>query len=244
MPFVKFLLDSSSLFHYYFLMLAHVHKLYGKKSSKNIIIFLGFGLSQKYGPFLGRLFSAYGYQAHVYYYSSKIIGDSAETFEKNTEKIIDSALKIITADKKKKNEWYVFGTSFGSIMALALANKSPKVKKTVLNLCPFNLAETISSWSTKNALIKEILTFKKSLIKKSLTTSPHTQTSHLQNNDVLYFSSLHDHVFPHTQSKKLQKELEKSSRNIISVVNKKHGHILSEAINIFRYDTYLNFLKS
>ncbi len=222
-------------------------KTYGKPSAKNIIIFPGVAFSQKYGTFLGYLFAACGYQAHVIYYSSNIFGTHPKDIRENIMHVVHKAAEHIKKNKKKKMSWYVFGTSLGSVMALKLSNDLPKIEKAIINLCPLSLSSSILSWSNPYKKIKDAYFKHKDMNKKIFSEispiSPDNNISHVSKQEILFYMAKNDKIFPFDEANKLLKKMEEKGSKVTAVINDRHNHQVSEAINIFKTETYLNFLK-
>lgn len=222
-------------------------KTYGKPSAKNIIIFPGVAFSQKYGTFLGYLFAACGYQAHVLYYSSNIFGSHPKDIRENITHVVQKAEEYIKKNKKRKINWYVFGTSLGSVMALKLSHDLPRIEKTVINLCPSSLSSAILSWNNPYKKIKETYLKHKDMSKKIVSelsqVSPSNNITQVKKQEILFYMAKNDSVFPYDDAKSLLSMMEEKGSKVTAVINDRHNHQISEAINIFKTETYLNFLK-
>lgn len=224
-------------------MFSYQIKTYGKSNAKQILIFPGLGISQKYGLFLGRLFAASGYQAHVFYYSD-IFGKSIQEFSNNVQTLVTEALKL-TNKKAKRNEFILFGTSMGSFIALNILNLSPNIKKSVINLCGDDFTLILTSWKKQFNNFKDeyFMNMKKSQIKTLISDlSPENNIDKLKDKKILYFMAEKDNIIPFKNQKGLLKKIKESNIEVTTIINDHHGHVASEAINIFKFNTYLNFL--
>ena len=128
-----------------------------------------------------------------------------------------------------------------------VASTLPQVDKLILNLSGSDLAEITWSWDNvipgfKDTLREQNITLPK-LKKAWLPLSPYHNLKKVTVNNILIYLSAQDELIPFNSQQELLQSLQKKRIYIEAIINERHGHMVSGAINLLRFPVYINFLR-
>ncbi|MBI3290312.1 alpha/beta hydrolase [Candidatus Microgenomates bacterium] len=190
-----------------------------------------------------------GFNCVTYEYDGDTLSpNTKQTVEKVTAIEEDILEKIKKLKERGHSEFAIFGTSLGSLIALMVGNRSPDVSKIILNTTGSDLAQTVWSWDKvnkgfKEKLIDEDLTLDR-LEKIWRKITPINNVDNLKNKKLLIYLSEKDEIIPFVLGRELVEDLKKKNYDTTVIVNPYLDHFLTGAIDLFKANTYLKFLKS
>lgn len=224
-------------------------KIFSLNSKKIIFLLIGWKSQIWKYYFVILTLLANGFDCVAYEYDSDMlspdIGKTISSFDNVTNDI------LLTLEKFKKRgyeDFYIFGTSLGTILSIIVANKTRYIKKIILNLTGASLAGSVWSWDTFNKEFKKDFIAKKitltSLEKSWERLSPINNLNNILDKQILIYLSKHDEVIPFIQGSQLVKEFKNKQIKHRLMVNTHGGHVVSGFVNLLRYGRYIGFLKN
>ena len=225
-------------------------KIFGKNNKK--IIFLLSGWQGKIWNyyFTVKILEFNGFKSIVYEYDDNILSSSIKDTIDNTNEVKKDILKQINNYQKiGYKDFSILGTSYGSIIAFMVTNQTVNISNIIINLTGSNLAEIVWSWDkgkgnlVKKGIIKQNISLKL-LKEKWQKLSPINNLNNLNNKKTLIYLAEKDEVIPFKFQSQLVKGLRQINPNIKVEIDKKFKHLLSAALNLLRYNKYINFLDN
>lgn len=220
----------------------------GRKNKKVIFLLTGWGTKMwMFTPF-AQILAFNGYYCITYTYDKEILSpqtaDTVNKIKSVSKSILD---KIEELKANGFRDFYIFGTSLGSTIALMVANKSKDISKVVLNTTGSDIAETVWGWdrfnsSFKNSLISQGFTLSK-LKNEWKDISPENNINNLKNKSLLIYLSRKDEVIPYKLGKKLADQFKERNYQYTLVINNNFNHIFTGFYNLVNISVYLSFLK-
>lgn len=221
----------------------------GKHNKKVVFLFAGWHSKLWMYWLFSKILSSNGYYCITYAYDNDVFSPDTQKTTKHLNEIKDDVLsKIKKLKNEGRNEFYIFGTSLGSMIALMVADKSPDISKIILNTIGIDISETVWGWNNiypefKKKLIKQNLTLEK-LKKVWSPITPANNINNLKNKKILIYLSKKDEVIPYDLGKSLVIEFEKKNYNYNLVINKNLKHTYTGIFNLINARHYLMFLKN
>jgi esterase/lipase len=189
----------------------------------------------------------HGFTVVAYDYSGKLVLDGDIEKFITVTKEIEADVKKRIADYKEQayKNFYCFGSSMGTILAIYCAANIKDLTKVIINTTYGSLAENVWTWRylkrTKNKIIKNGLTMEK--LETLLTEiSPIPNAKKLKGKKVLLYLARHDEVLPFSQASKFKKALDEATVTYLYYENRSLKHIPSIIANLLRWKIYINFL--
>ena len=197
---------------------------------------------------ISKLLEINGFYCLTYSYPTTVFSPKAQRTVHNLLHIRNAILHKIAALKKEGyNDFSLFGTSLGSLIALLIANESPDVNKIILNTASINLAQNVWDWD------KTIPEFKTKLLKQKLTLtklkklwhpiSPLNNLDHLHGKKILIYLSQKDEVIP-CQPLEIHKQMAQRHYSYKLIITNTVGHVFTSTYNLLNAPIYLDFLKT
>ena len=224
-------------------------KLYGKKNRRVIFLLAGWHTRiWMYTPF-SIILSNNSFYCITYAYDDDVFSTNTEQTVENFKRIRDDVLRRI---EKLKDDGYddfsLFGTSLGSLLAIMIAHKSPDISKIILNTTTIDAARTVWTWNHiksyfKKDLIRQHFTLEK-LEKVWESISPEHNINNLKDKQFLIYLSKKDQIMPYSLGNELTKDLEMYHYKYQVIKNKYLGHGLTCYYNLVNSAPYLKFLNS
>lgn len=189
-----------------------------------------------------------GYRVIAYDYSGKLVlnGDVPKFLHVSDAIQQDVSTRIVQYKQQGARSFYAFGSSMGTIFAITCAARIKDISKVVINLTYGSLAENVWSWwyltLSKRKLIRQGITMERleGLLKP---ISPTQNAGKLAGKEVLLYLSRRDRVLPNSQSGKFKAALDAAHVKYHYHENKYLGHVASIVMNLWRWRTYVDFLK-
>jgi esterase/lipase len=228
-------------------MLKYKTYSFGSKNKHLLLFFAGwhFGLITFF-PILF-LLSRKGFHVIFYEYEDNILSSDIQKTKNNLLFVRDEALKSLDKIKNNYEQISIFGVSLGAVIGLLIANKTPDVKKVILNITGASMSETIWSWDNVFKFLKQ------SLIKKGITLEilqsewqeiePINNIDNLQGKELLIYATKSDEVIPHNQTQILLQALDQKQISYEYHDIKNLWHIPAAGYFLLKSKTYLEFLK-
>jgi len=231
-------------------MFSYRKKIIAPQNKKIIFLICGWpGKIWNY-YFTAKILELHGYQSIIYEFDDSILSSSITATVRNTTLVKNDILKRLGIFKEKGfKDFSIFGTSYGTVIAFMVADNFSSVSNMIINLSGADLAETVWSWNRgkegkiKNEL-KEMGISLKYLKKKWSRLNPVNNTSHLSDKRILFYISHKDEVIPYKLQLDLLNTLNRVNKEVVTVSNLRSNHLFSAAVNLIRYDKYINFLES
>lgn len=212
------------------------------------MIFAGWEMRQWQHWLMGQLFASYGFKAIILTWGRTMVTTDPELTVQHFTSVKNKCLEIINQlPKRQQQHVSFFAMSHGSGVAMMVANAVPRLESIVLNLSGADLAEIVWTWS------KTVPELKKSLQKRKISLkslkelwapiSPLNNISQVKVKRVLIYLAARDERIPFTQQERLVAAFKEHGIPVTGIINTRHHHLLSEIINLLKFDIYMSFLK-
>jgi esterase/lipase len=230
-------------------MQAYSLNKFPKNNQKVIFLLSGWGNKQIFFWPIAKFLQSKGFYCITLAFDKNFFSWDIKKTVKNFAFAKETILKEIKILKKQGyKQFYIFGTSLGSVLSIMIANNSKDVSKVILNLIGDDLAEIIWTWN------KAVPGFKKELIKNKITKkivkemwkelSPVNNLTNLKSKRFLIFLSKKDKIIPYEFGQRFLREMKKKELGFELYENNHLGHFGTATYNLLRSRTYLDFLKS
>lgn len=221
----------------------------GKKYQRTVLLLAGWKTKAwMYHP-VATLLASYGFRTLTYTYDDIVLSPDTSGTVKHLTGICDDILeKIRNLKKEGIRDINIFGTSLGTVIGLMAANRSPDVKRIILNSTGADFAATVWGWDSckpkfKQALVEQKLTLQK-LQNIWKCISPIKNIHSLTGKRILLYLSPGDEVIPYRFGDQLARALHTKRYDVTIVKTLPLRHWQACTYNLINARTYLRFLRS
>ena len=224
-------------------------KDYGTNNRKVVFLLAGWSMTMWQMWLFSKILAWNGYFCITYAYDLQLLSPNVEETLDNCRKVKKDILqRLRQLQEAGYNSFCVFGTSFGSLLALMIANSSSAVSKIVLNLAGADLAEIVWSWDTvvkgfKSDLQRQNITLPELKSSWKMLNAIYNSTN-LQGKKILLYRSQGDELIPYEQGLKLIEYYKERKYHFKVITIRWLNHMLAFFFNLLRFKVYLDFLNS